>query len=518
MSSIILNPFQILELNIISAQDLAVVGRSMRTYAVAWVHPNRKLSTRVDSRGRNNPTWNDKFVFRVDEEFLTSDTSGVMIEVYAVHWFKDVLIGRVRLLVGNIIPPPSRSFRPPRHNHGGMRFASLQVRRASGRPQGILNIGMTVHDSSMRSMPLYRLLSTSLVGYSNLIEDPDPYYHSHSHSHNHQKKQEEANKQGDQHQQQHQTKNQNKPPKNKAITKPELRRTKSDTSSMHAMKILKRKVSFREKPNSVINVSEVASSMAQKKHNRKGSASLPSSMVNASASTSSALFAFQNPGRKVRKGRVAGNTPANKGSEVSASGLKTPTVNRSKWVQKVDIAAAGSPRNPTAVPGKSKWVQRVANNNNNNIVKAAPPKNLALETAGKLHITESELGPSPSEVAAAVAEKLKHHRMQMNDGECSAVGGLSLVGSEEGLQSKLERWRMELPPVYDRGEYSVGMQRSSGNENTSSKVSRGSKHRRSKRQADAGAAGGGGLFSCVSNICGCECAIVCGQDSSGLER
>lgn len=121
-----LKTFQLLEINIISAQDLEPISKKMKTYATAWMNPNRKLSSCVDAEGRNNPTWNDKFVFRVEEEFLRRDTSAVMIEIYAVHWFRDVLIGTVRVLVGNLIPPPgtrSQNGQP----YIGMRFVALQV-------------------------------------------------------------------------------------------------------------------------------------------------------------------------------------------------------------------------------------------------------------------------------------------------------------------------------------------------------------------------------------------------------
>ncbi|CAJ1976542.1 unnamed protein product [Sphenostylis stenocarpa] len=173
-----MDSFQLLELNVISAQDLAPVGRNMRTYAVCWVHQDRKLSTRVDTEGHTHPTWNDKFVFRVDEDFLYSDASAIMIEIYALHWFKDIHVGTVRVLVGNLAPPPSR----PSHDNRtplGMRFVALQVRRPSGRPQGILNIGFTILDSSMRSMPLYTH-NPSAVGYRHLMGEKDAY-DSHNH-------------------------------------------------------------------------------------------------------------------------------------------------------------------------------------------------------------------------------------------------------------------------------------------------------------------------------------------------
>ncbi|KAL0322582.1 UNVERIFIED_CONTAM: hypothetical protein Sangu_1877500 [Sesamum angustifolium] len=163
-------PFQLLEINIISAQDLEPVARKMRTYAKAWVHPTRKLSSCTDKEGNNNPTWKISF-FRVEEEFLREDSSAVMIEIYSAHWLRDVLVGTVRVLVGNLVPPPVWT-RQNNSHYMGMRFVALQVRRPSGRPQGILNIGVALLDGSMRSMPLYRQLSSSAVGYRDLMQHP----------------------------------------------------------------------------------------------------------------------------------------------------------------------------------------------------------------------------------------------------------------------------------------------------------------------------------------------------------
>lgn len=197
----ILACYQLIELNVISAQDLAPVGRSMRTYAVAWIDPDRKLSTRVDSDGGTDPTWNDKFVFRVDEDFLYDDASTITIDIYALHWFRDILVGTAHVLADDLIPPqPSKPF----HNKtksAGMRFVGLQVHRPSGRPKGVLNVGVAVLDSSMRSMPLYTHNNTPAIG----------YHHDHDHDHDHHNQ-----------------------PSHQVM--PELRRTKSDTSSMICQK------------------------------------------------------------------------------------------------------------------------------------------------------------------------------------------------------------------------------------------------------------------------------------------
>ncbi|XP_030550111.2 protein bunched, class 2/F/G isoform [Rhodamnia argentea] len=468
MSSIILNPFQLLELNIISAQDLALVSRSMRTYAVAWVHPDRKLSTRVDSHGRSNPTWNDKFVFRVDEEFLLSDTSGVMIEIYAGHWFKDVLVGRVRVLVAHLVTPPSRPFR--HQHHVGMRFVALQVRRPSGRPQGILNIGVAVLDSSMRSMPLYKQLDTSAVGYRDLMGEQDPHHH---HNHNNLLP-------SNHHQQPPQQQQQQGAPELKA--KPELRRTKSDTSSIIGpgqVKTLKRKVSFRNRPHSVINGSgsgsEDGSTIQERRKKKKESNSRSSSLVNGS--------------------QVGGLGKHMTGSYTVPNPKLEPTPE--------DLGMAMIPFQPIMSPEKP-FAKTMS------LDFDAPPTK-----PGKPIITESELGPSPSEVAAAVAAK---ERYKVKDAESSVVDKWSMSESVEGLQSKLERWRMELPTVCDRGEYS-SLPSSGVNNNNNNSSPRGAAGRHSRRHTDGGGGGGegggggGGLFSCVSNICGLECTIVCGSNA-----
>ncbi|KAL6565325.1 hypothetical protein OROGR_002276 [Orobanche gracilis] len=156
-------PYQLLELNIISAQDLAPVSKNLRAYAVAWINPGRKLRTGIDSQGQTNPTWNEKFVFRVNNRLLDSETSSVMIEIYAHGWLRDTPVGSVGVLIGNLIPPSVRQEKSSR------RFVALQIRRPSGRPQGILNMGVSLLDNTMRSMPLCREL-----GASETVGLPDP--------------------------------------------------------------------------------------------------------------------------------------------------------------------------------------------------------------------------------------------------------------------------------------------------------------------------------------------------------
>lgn len=603
----ILAPFQLLELNIISAQDLANVSRSMRTYAVAWVHPDRKLSTRVDTHGDNNPTWNDKFVFRVDEEFLHSDTSAVMIEIYGLHWFRDVHVGTVRVLVGNLIPTPPRPHQPNHHPKIGMRFVALQVRRPSGRPQGILNIGVAVLDSSMRSMPLYTQLNLSgAVGYRHLMGEDESFMQG-SHT--------------------------------TLTSKPEFRRSKSDTSSMIGSEL--RTSQFRGtttrkgKASSMVNESSseidhkkkgqskassllsgsmmlrrVKSKKAKKTrsvvsasdagdrdrdrdshNNKKGKNGKASSLVSGSeisvdpprkskAGRASSVLSTSEvstdveaqPPIKVINGKkngkpsslVNGNGNGN-GSDAGDPPPKKVVLNENPVIEESDVNWSESEveRIPTPPPPKSKGTKlekttsfqidpviqnppprkstgttplhpRATNVNSSSTPKharanatpiyprtsATPPvhsksfgKFTGLTEYGTPRkfseygtpkkfippaiLTESELGPSASEVAAEVARAPR-----VEEEGSSIVGGWSLAEeSVEGLQSKLERWRTELPPVYDRGEFSS---------------IRGSTEPRghARRHTD----GGNGLFSCFSNICGCQCHIVCGGNSARVDK
>ncbi|KAH7521996.1 hypothetical protein FEM48_Zijuj07G0091000 [Ziziphus jujuba var. spinosa] len=537
-------------MNVISAQDLAPVSRSMRTYAVAWVHPDRKLSTRVDTHGHNNPTWNDKFVFRVDEEFLHADTSAVMIEIYALHWFRDVHVGTIRVLVGNLIPTPPRTFRNP-YPQLGMRFVALQVRRPSGRPQGILNIGVALLHSAMRSMPLYSQLSTSAVGYKQLMGEEEPHHHNHNRNsntstaanHNH----------------------------HFSLGNPGLRRTMSDSSSLLGTEL--RAQGFMEKgqkgkSSSMVNGSEVSNNKNRKKGRSKASSVVSGSEIVKRGGKASSVINGSEILNTPKKGKIGRSSSLLSGSEI----LKGKT-GRSSSVLSFSEIMVDTPKKkgkPSSIVNGVEVTAEITKNGKNgkpnpiiNAVEAEVPKKKAagdkiraspkvmpspvakamqspkvmpsprmnLDQArrgtplhgksplqgkspfhklhfpspyeygtprksvrGQLYLTESELGPSPSEVAAEIA----NNRAANDDAESSIIGAWSVDESVEGLQSKLERWRTELPPVYDRGETSTFP----------------SESRHARRNTD----GGGGLFSCFSNICGCQCSIVCGAPKKGSTR
>ncbi|KAG6388189.1 hypothetical protein SASPL_153388 [Salvia splendens] len=137
---------QILEISLISAQDLTPLSKSMRTYAVAWINPSQKVTTQTDHH-HTNPTWNDKFTFHVDIQALFEINANLHVEIYTISWFRHVLVGTVNVLVSDLLALAIRG--SPQQS---TRFVALQIRRPSGTPQGILNMGITFTDHSLRAM------------------------------------------------------------------------------------------------------------------------------------------------------------------------------------------------------------------------------------------------------------------------------------------------------------------------------------------------------------------------------
>ncbi|XP_015161088.1 uncharacterized protein [Solanum tuberosum] len=405
----VLKPFQLLEINIISAQDLEPMSKKMKTYATVWVHPTRKLTTAVDIEGGNNPTWNDKFVFRVDEEFLRQDTSAVQIEIHCGHWFKDSLVGSVRVLVGNLIPPPSRTH----HNHHphnlGMRFVALQSERSER---------VKFDDDVPKS-------SGSIVA------------------------------------------------------KPSKKKNKAHNYDKESSIL---SISLEPPPQMLVKKKGKASSMVSgpKEEKPKGKKGKTGSVLSDSiVSKESSLY---NTGPKEDK-------PKLKLIALELENKEKPTNEKKVDEKSLTKPKVDEPKEPITVIGKP-----IQNYNgyefggpkgvghNGKFVFGGPIKGNAH------HWTDSEIGPSASEVAAAVAEK----KYPLDDQKSSVLDGWSLDESVEGLRSKLERWRTEVPPVYDRGHAS------------SSYHSTGRHGRRHAR-------GSSGLFSCFGNIMGYECQCICGK-------
>lgn len=294
----------------------------------------------------------------------------------------------------------------------------------------------------MRSMPLYRQMSSSTVAYRDLIQDQDTQPHEINQNNN----------------------NNN----NVDAPKPILRRTKSERSehvvlddiSLGKSSIVaipsKTKGNDHEKESSILSISfEPPIQMM----NKKGKAS---SVING------AELINEKESKKGKPISVLSDSMMSKGPFIQ---------NKLKLIE-LEMGPKDE-KGPGSDPPTTKEMDEQP------VTK--PIKKIYGNEYGGL-FAESEIGPSASVVAAALAEK----GYPLDDKRSSVLDGWSVDESTEGLRSKLERWRTELPQVHNRGTAS------------SSYHSTGPHRRRRSNR-------GSSLFSCFGNICGYECQCICGK-------
>lgn len=139
-------PTMLLEIKVISANDLPPLARLLRTYVVACLDHEDRSHTAVDREGGTNPTWNHKFSFYVDDRFLNSKSSEIKFEIYNVAWLRDLPMGTTSLVFSTISPPLSPK-------NPTVRPFALRIRRPSGHLQGILNVGVQLKDNLLIHPP-----------------------------------------------------------------------------------------------------------------------------------------------------------------------------------------------------------------------------------------------------------------------------------------------------------------------------------------------------------------------------
>ncbi|EXB88790.1 hypothetical protein L484_001120 [Morus notabilis] len=130
---------------------------------VVWIDPKQKLRSRVNVGGFKNPTWNDKFVFAVDDKMLENwSTAQLVFEFYYVRRFgKDRLVGTSRVFLGGF--ENVYKYRYCEEMLG--KFRALHVRGPNGGIQEVLNIGLTVLDG----LP-YQVINGQFMGIASAVD------------------------------------------------------------------------------------------------------------------------------------------------------------------------------------------------------------------------------------------------------------------------------------------------------------------------------------------------------------
>lgn len=148
----------------------------------------------------------------------------------------------------------------------------------------------------------------------------------------------------------------------------------------------------------------------------------------------------------------------------------------------------GSVCNASSVAGPGAGHESVRSRSEVGVGTGAAAKKKIVNANGSLC---SDVGPSPSVVAAAIAKGLYPAPDDMGS---SILEEWTEKDSVEGLKTKIERWRTELHPVYDN---ELKKFQSKNNYRLAKEKK---KQRRRK----------GGLFSCFGTAYGCEFSITCG--------
>ncbi|XXG54165.1 hypothetical protein AAC387_Pa03g2113 [Persea americana] len=137
--------YRSLDLTIISAKGLKNVNlfAKMNVYAMASLSsdPRTKKRTPVDKEGGQNPTWNASMEFSIP----TSNPSNLFlhIQLKCRCFLGHCLVGDVHIPVKDLLLADGK----PAH------FVSYQVRKPSGKPQGVLSLSYKLQDQVALPLP-----------------------------------------------------------------------------------------------------------------------------------------------------------------------------------------------------------------------------------------------------------------------------------------------------------------------------------------------------------------------------
>ncbi|KAH7654122.1 C2 domain-containing protein [Dioscorea alata] len=118
-------------------------------FAVAWIDPNNKFCSKIDSSGSSNPTWKTKFSITVDSMKTDPQQLSLTVEVYSRDpiFLREKLQGTATVMLKEFFTKFGKSTEPSRS--GSEETGSYQLRKQkSGKPQGFVDIAVRVYEQS----------------------------------------------------------------------------------------------------------------------------------------------------------------------------------------------------------------------------------------------------------------------------------------------------------------------------------------------------------------------------------
>ncbi|CAA2996793.1 SRC2 homolog [Olea europaea subsp. europaea] len=157
------------EVTISSAKDLKNVNwrhGKLKPYAVVWVDPKAKCSTRVDEEGDTCPYWDEKIVIPFNTPVEESTLHVDIVHADTVEDTKP-LIGSAKLPLREVVDDVG---------FGSRLEKKLELKRPSGRPQGKLEVNVIVREPRYRAPdPYYAPYGVPPPGSRDYLAAPPPY-------------------------------------------------------------------------------------------------------------------------------------------------------------------------------------------------------------------------------------------------------------------------------------------------------------------------------------------------------
>lgn len=142
-----------LEFNIVSANDLKKVNTfgKQSCFVVVYVNSSQKTQTKVDRVGGRNPSWNSRLNVACDERTLIKSGSYVTVEIYCAGRITNKLLGTVTIPLNEVGRDGKSGATKPQ-------IMAYQVRRRSGKIQGVLNLAVKLGEKkTISTLPAPRV-------------------------------------------------------------------------------------------------------------------------------------------------------------------------------------------------------------------------------------------------------------------------------------------------------------------------------------------------------------------------
>ncbi|XP_071722794.1 uncharacterized protein [Rutidosis leptorrhynchoides] len=137
-----------LELTILSAKNLKNINwrhGPLKPYAVVWVDPKNKYSTKVDENGDESPIWDEKLVIPLNDPI---EDSTLYIDIVHADAAEDIkpLIGSAKVKLNEVVKEVGI---------GEIFTDSLKLKRPSGRPHGKVEVKAVIKEPRYQARDPY---------------------------------------------------------------------------------------------------------------------------------------------------------------------------------------------------------------------------------------------------------------------------------------------------------------------------------------------------------------------------